>query len=350
MSVEIRLLILAICIILLALKRSGYFEKRKENQKKKEVEEAKEKRKAMMKERRQKALEQKERKDQQTAEILRRVVPGMQQKSVTVAGADVFYLDSGPRGDAPTALLLHSFGGDKENWGGFAKSLIDKGYRAVAPDLPGWGQNPKNPDISYDVMQQTKRVRAFAHKLGLKSFHLVGCGMGATISAAWAYGASSEVLTLTLIEPFGVGVPYPSELDEWLAQDRNPMVITTPAAYDNLLGFLYHQTPDIPEKIKNYRAEQISRHRALYQKIWMEVCHGERAKLLDLVCPELKTRTLLMLGSESRMIHSAVSQAMEQMMPAIQTVVLQGAGHFAMVEQPEAAAGHFLGFVQGNSA
>ena len=57
-----------------------------------------------------------------------------------------------------------------------------------------------------------------------------------------------------------------------------------------------------------------------------------------------------MLGSESRMIHSAVSQAMEQMMPAIQTVVLQGAGHFAMVEQPEAAAGHFLSFVQGNSA
>ena len=71
-------------------------------------------------------------------------------------------------------------------------------------------------------------------------FHLVGHSVGGSIAAAVAYGASQEVASLTLIEPFGVRVPYQSKLDEILAQERNPMVIATPTAYDNLLGFVFH--------------------------------------------------------------------------------------------------------------
>jgi pimeloyl-ACP methyl ester carboxylesterase len=340
-SVEIRVSIVAICVILLVLKRSGFYEWLKEKKKKKARQEAKVERKAQVQEQRRRAEERRGRKETQTAEILRQSVQGLRQKSIEVAGLYTWYLDSGKKNDGPTALLLHGFAGDKENWAAFAPFLLKKGFRVVAPDLPGCGQNPKK-DLGFDVTLQTKRVRAFAHQLGLDKLHLVGCSMGGTIAAAWAYGAQDDVLSLTLIEPFGVGVPYLSELDEWLQQDRNPLVIAGPAAYDNMLGFLYAQPPEMSEKLKNHRAEQICEHRSHYLKMWHEVYQGERAKLLDLILPELKAPTLLLLGAKSRVVHAGTAQAVENIKPSIRTVSLENAGHFAMVDQAAVAAEHFL--------
>jgi len=347
-SVEVRVSIVAICVILLVLKRSGFFEWLKEKNKKRLLQAVKEEKKVQAQEQRRLAEERRGRKEFQTAEILRQSVQGLGQKTVEVAGLDTWYLDSGKRGDGPTALLLHGFAGDKENWASFAPYLLEKGFRVVAPDLPGCGQNPKK-DLGFDVTLQTKRVRAFAHKLGLGNLHLVGCSMGCTIAAAWAYGSRAEVQSLTLIEPFGVGVPYLSELDEWLQQDRNPLVIAGPAAYDNMLGFLYAQPPEMAEKLKSYRAEQICQHRSHFLKMWHEVYQGERAKLLDLLLPELETPILLLLGAKSRVIHSGTAQAVEHIKPSVRTVVLEDAGHFAMVDQAKLAAEHFLSLALNSS-
>ena len=341
--VEVRIAIVIICAVLLYLKRSGFFEKMKERKEKQGKKQAEEERRQKIQERRRQAAERHERKTQETAEVLRRSVVGLNQKSVEVGGSPIFYLEGGPKGDeAPTMVLLHGFAGDKETWAELAKRLVEKRVRVIAPDLPGWGQNVKNPDASYDVTQLTKQMRHFAHALGLQKVHLAGCGIGATVAGAWSYGAKDQVQSLTLIEPFGIGLPYKSELDEWLDQDRNPLVIVAPAAYDNLLTFLYHQPPEMPEKVKQYRAEQICQHRTLYLKMWQQIYHGERAKLLDLVLPELQLPILLLLGEKSRMVHSATAQAVENIKPRARIATIAGAGHFAMAEQPDAVAEHLL--------
>lgn len=348
-SIEVRIFIVAVCVILLVLKRSGFFDWLKNKGKKKALETAKEEKKARIQEQRRRTEERRNRKELQTAQVLLQSVQGLAQKSLEVAGLKIWYLDSGKREGAPTALLLHGFAGDKENWSAFAPHLMEKGFRVVAPDLPGCGQNEKK-EMSFDVIQQTKRVRAFAHKLGLADLHLAGCSMGGTIAAAWAYGAAAEVRTLTLIEPFGIGVPYQSELGEWLQQGRNPFLIVAPAAYDNVLSFLYAKPPEMAEKLKEVRAERISGHRMYYQQMWQEIYQGERAKLLDQLVPELKPPTLLMLGAKSRVVHPATAQAAEAMAPRIHQVLLEDAGHFAMVDQPQAAAEHFLTFVQNSTS
>jgi pimeloyl-ACP methyl ester carboxylesterase len=342
-SVEVRIAIVVICVILLYLKRSGFFEKMKEKREKQGQKQAQAERRQKLQERKRRAVEKQERKAQETAEVLRRSVVGLDQKSIEAGDSEIFYLEGGPKGaEAPTVVLLHSFAGDKETWAELAQRLAAKRLRVIAPDLPGWGQNPKKPEASYDTAQLTKQLRLFAHALGLDKVHLVGCGIGATIAGAWAYGASDQVQSLTLIEPFGIGLPYKSELDEWLDQDRNPLVIVAPAAYDNLLSFLYHQPPEMPEKLKQYRAEQICQNRKLYVKMWQQIYHGERAKLLDLVLPELKLPILLLLGEKSRMVHGATAQAMENMKPRARIAVIPDAGHFVMAEKPAAVAEHLL--------
>jgi len=45
-------------------------------------------------------------------------------------------------GTGPVVLLVHGWGGFKEGWGCLPQALADAGFRAVAVDLPGWGESP----------------------------------------------------------------------------------------------------------------------------------------------------------------------------------------------------------------
>lgn len=340
----IRIAIIIVCFLLLLAKRSDLLGKLREKKKKKERQEAQQRRREQRKEQRQQAQERQAKKKAQTTEILKRGLGRLQQKSLQAAGQEIFYLEGGARPDARPVLLLHGFGGDKENWGKVGQLLIGEGCHLVAPDLPGFGQNVKHPELSYDVTTQTKRVRAFVNKAGLKGFHLVGHSVGGSIAAAIAYSAAKDVASLTLIEPFGVRVPYDSELDKMLVHERNPMVIATPMAYDNLLGFVFHQPPDMPPALKKLRAEQAAENRVHYLKVWKEIREGERANLLDLLLPEVKAKTLVIQGAQSQVIHPATPGVIEAMMTDARSATIEACGHFPMLEQPRATADHLLRF------
>ncbi len=340
----IRVAIIVVCIVGLLAKRYDLLGTLREKKQKKQRRQAQLRKREERKELRQQHQDRQAEKKAQTAEILKRGLGWLQQKSLQAAGQDMWYLEGGTRPDARPVLLLHGFAGDKENWNELGQLLINEGCHIVAPDLPGFGQNAKNPKLSYDVTTQTKRVRAFVNKSGLKSFHLVGHSVGGSIAAAIAYSAPQEVASLTLIEPFGVRVPYETELDKMLEQKRNPMVIATPMAYDNLRGFVFHQPPEISPALKKLRAEQAAENRVFNLKVWKESREGERANLLDLLLPEIKLKTLVVQGAQSNVVHPSTPGVVAAMMIDARSAVIEDCGHFPMLEQPQATADQLLSF------
>ncbi len=347
-SEVIRVALILILIIVLVL-RSGKFRKKlMERRREKEREEAKQQRLAERKEAKRKRRDQLLEKREQTAKILRSNLEALQQKSVKAAGFELFYLEGGDSRQ-PTVLLLHGFAGIKEDWTACANFLVAEGFHVVAPDLPGFGQTVKNPDLQYDVTTQAKRIRALAQKLGLTPSHLVGSSLGGSIAATYAYGAADEVSSLTLIEPFGVRVPHESELDQWLKQDRNPLAIAAPAAYENLLGFLFVEPPAWSEALKQVRAEQIAHNRSFYLKVWQEIRTGEKAYLLDQLLPAIRHRTLVLQGGESKVVHPSTAEMIGRRMKQVQVVVLEGCGHFPAVERPREAAEHLVSFLKASA-
>ncbi len=344
-SEKIRVIIVIILFLAYLVKRFDLIGKVRESRQKKQEEEAKQRLLEERKERRKQHKEQLEVQKTQTAEILKRGLVNLQQKSVKAGGQEIWYLEGGMR-DAPAVLLLHGFAGIKEDWSEVGKALIGEGFHVVAPDLPGFGQNKVYPDLAHDVTSQTKRVRAFVQKAGLSSFHLAGHSMGGSIAAAIAYAAPTDVHSLVLIEPFGVGVPYKSELDNLLEQERNPMVIATPAAYDNLLSFTFHEPPEIAADLKKLRAEQAAKNRAFYLKVWTENRDGERSNLLDLLLPVIKIRALVIMGAQSQVVHPATSGIIEAMMPDSKSTLIDSCGHFPMVEKPRETAAQMLRFLR----
>lgn len=276
-----------------------------------------------------------------------KIAPGIERKMVDVGELEFWYLEGGAKNPV-SVLLLHGFAGDKEQWLGLMSTLVAKGLHVVAPDLPGCGQNDKDPEETYDILTQAKRVRAFAHRLSIRSMHLVGASMGATVAAALARSSPQEVQSLIMIEPFGLRVPRETELDQMLATDRNPLIIAAPAAYDNLNGFLC--ASPAPDRFKRERAERLAADRAVSLKIWQDIREGDRAYLLDILLPELAVRTLTIHGEKSKVVHPASAEVIQHMMPNVRTVTIADCGHLPMIEKMPETAQHVVTFIMPNAA
>lgn len=316
----------------------------KDLREKKREQDAQETKKARLEEARAKARKEQEARMRRTSQILKVDLRDLEQRSMKVAGLDLWYLEGGATRHGPTALLLHGFASRKEDWNAFAGLLLQAGMHVVAPDLPGFGQNEKQPDLGYEVTSQVKRIRAFAGALELRRFHLVGSSLGGAIAAALTYGDPDQVASLTLIEPFGVRVPYESELDQYLKRGLNPFAIATPEAYDNLLGFLFETPPAMADAVKRYCAEEAAAHRDFYLKMWPQIRGGDRAYLLDLLLPEIRVRTLAIQGAKSKVVHPATGKIIANMVRGAQAVEIADCGHLPAVEKPAETVKHFLSF------
>src|SRR3546814_6124508 len=94
---------------------------------------------------------------------------------------------------------------------------LTRDYHVIAPDLPGFGQNERNPDLAYDLQAQTARLKAFADTLGLSRPHVGGNSMGGWIALRYAIEYPDALASLILLNNAGVNGANESELQK---QDR----------------------------------------------------------------------------------------------------------------------------------
>lgn len=269
--------------------------------------------------------------------------PGMAERTVSSRKGRIAYLEGG---DGKTAVvILHGFADAKEDWVPLAQKLTSRGIRVLVPDLPGFGKSYGND--SFEATKLAASIRQLARDADLEIFHLVGHSTGALVAAAYAYGFPTEIASLTLVEPFGIRVPYESDLDKALAAGRNPLLLSAPSGYDALLRFATARPPELRAPDKAARGAALVENRAALQEAWQELREGKRANLLDLLLPAIEVRTRVVLGGRSRVVHPKTSEALPILNPDIDVVVLPDAGHWPMVENPEALSEAIVGAPAG---
>src|SRR6185312_2186457 len=89
-------------------------------------------------------------------------------------------------GSGPLVLLLHGFPQFWWTWRQQLVDLADSGYRAVAPDLRGYGASDK-PPRGYDAFTIASDIAGMIRALGARNAVVVGHDLGGL--AAWATAA-----------------------------------------------------------------------------------------------------------------------------------------------------------------
>ena len=269
---------------------------------------------------------------------------GMVQKSVAVDGRIWPYLAGGDP-SKPLLLLVHGFAGDKDNWSMIAPYLT-RDYHVIAPDLPGFGENERNPDLAYDLQAQTARLKAFADTLGLQRPHVAGNSMGGWIALRYAIDYPDALASLTLLDNAGVNGANESALQKLAAsEDYNPLVLAGLEDADRLVAMVVHKPPHIPSRLKPVLYADALKYRDQLDTIfWVIATEGRDHPLNDRL-GEVKVPTLIIWGRHDQLLDVSCVPVLEAGIAGSVSHIFDHVGHVPMIEDPKATATVMKGFL-----
>ena len=269
---------------------------------------------------------------------------GLELKSAVVDGETWHYLDGGSP-DAPVLLLLHGFGGDKDNWTRFATTLVED-YRVIAPDLPGFGDSARHFDRDYSLPAQRDRLERFVAALKLSPLHIGGNSMGGHLAALYTHANPEHVLSLALLNNAGIDSPRPSEMFLAVGKGENPLLLSSADDFDRLLSFATHKTPFIPWPAKGVVAQKTFEY-AAFNRYVFEALKDERYVPLEPLLGDIEQPVLIIWGEFDRVLDVSSIDVMEPLLPQSRVIVMPDTGHLPMIERPAATAAHYLEFLAG---
>lgn len=272
-----------------------------------------------------------------------RLRAGVTYHQEEVQGYQLAYLDSG--GSRELVIFLHGFGSDKDDWMKIARKLRRK-YRLIAIDLPGFGESSRPSHNKHDIVSQVRRLRAFKEKLHLPSSHLVGQHMGATVGGLFASIYPKDVLSLTMIEPFGVDAPSKSDVERLSTRGWSPLTAGSQRDYERVLGLLYKRPPKMSSSLQKRKLARAMEHQAFEEQSWKQMWEN-RPYLFEQVLPEIKVRSLLFWGDSNKVAHVTGAKIVSQGMPAVIPVLVKGGSHMMILEKSKDVADRLLKFLSG---
>jgi 3-oxoadipate enol-lactonase len=238
-------------------------------------------------------------------------------------------------------LLLHGFGGAKEDFTEWLDPLAAVGWHAVAPDHRGHGASakPEGPD-SYSLAVLARDGLALVDALGWDRYGLLGHSMGGYVAQLMAFAAPGRLLGLVLMDT-GHGPVEGVDLEQASLAGR----IAVESGMDALADIMAtRQSPlDTPahrrllEERPGYREFGDRKLRAtspwLYGSIITELASGEdtldRLAAMDPVPP-----TLVIVGEQDRPFLGS-SRRMADAVTGSALVVIPDAGHSPQFENPD---------------
>jgi len=273
---------------------------------------------------------------------LERQRAGLELQSVVVDGETWPYLEGGSS-DAPVLLLLHGFGGDKDNWTRFSRTLVEN-YRVIAPDLPGFGDSARHPDWDYSLTAQRDRLEGFVADLELSPLHIGGNSMGGQLAALYTHTHPEQVESLFLLNNGGIDAPTTSEFVLAVRRGENPLILSSPDDFDRLLSLAAHEPLFIPWPAKNILAQKTFEY-ASFNRYIFTALRDERRVRLEPLLGDIKEPVLIIWGEFDRVLDVSSIDVMAPLLPQAKVIVMQDTGHLPMLERPAETAAYYLEFL-----
>lgn len=261
---------------------------------------------------------------------------GLVAQEVTVGDLSIAYLTNRDANDGEVLIMLHGFGGNKDNWVRMAGELSEN-YTIYALDLPGHGDSSKALDLGYRLEDQVGYVHDIVSTLDLGTFHIMGNSMGGAIAALYASRHPDQVQSATLFNPAGV-FKYDSELVALVQQGDNPLIISEPGDLERLVDFVMEDKPFVPWPIYEVMEEQALANRPVNERIFQDIRDSGYQNDFRNALNGIRDPVLIVWGKQDRVIDYRNAEVFEERIAVTRTVLLDGIGHVPMIETPDRSA------------
>lgn len=263
-------------------------------------------------------------------------------KELTLASGDRIVYTENDNLTGEPLLLIHGFGGNKDNFTRIANQL--EGYHLIIPDLLGFGESSKPMTADYRSEAQATRLHELLQAKGLTSnIHVGGNSMGGAISVAYAAKYPQEVKSLWLVDPAGfwsAGIPKSLE---GATLENNPLLINKTEDFYRMYDFVMYKPPYIPKSVKAVFAQERIANKELHAKILEQIVTDnveERAKVIA----KYDIPTLVVWGEKDQVIKPETTELISKLIPQSQVIMMPEVGHVPMVEAIDETADDYKAF------
>jgi pimeloyl-ACP methyl ester carboxylesterase len=251
----------------------------------------------------------------------------------TLDGSKVHYKSLG---DGPAALVLvHGWSCDLTFWRAQVPAFAGKA-RLVLIDLPGHGKSDR-PEVNYTMDLFARAVAAVLKDAGVERAVLAGHSMGTPVVRQVYRLHPQKVLGLVAVDGalrrFAV---EPAQLDQFLAPFQEPHFAEGVGKFVDAMF-----TPQTPAEIRTSVKETM-------QKATPRVALSAMRGMFDpAVWAEDKIDVpVQLILARSPFWEGDYREYVKRLAPKAEFHVVEGAGHFLMLEKPEAVNGLLAGFLR----
>lgn len=223
-------------------------------------------------------------------------------------------------GEGDVVVLLHGWGCDHTIWKTTFDTLTTH-HKVIAVDFAGFG-NSNEPTSVWGVEEYAQSIEALLQSLNIKRPTLIGHSFGGRV--AIVYASRNEVERVILTDAAGVkpkrSLNYYRKVYTFkLLKNTLPLLIGRQKAQM------------IIDQRRQKAGSSDYKHATPMMRAILSKCVNED---LCHLMPKVTVPVLLFWGDKDTATPIADAHKMERLMPNAGLVVAEGAGHFAMLEQP----------------
>ena len=248
------------------------------------------------------------------------------------------------------AVFVHGNPGCSQDWRGLLGLVGDFG-RAVAFDMPGFGQAAKPATFDYTVQGYARHLNAVLDTLHIERAHLVLHDFGGPWGLAWATEHVARVASVTLIN---IGI-LPGYKWHYLAKIwRTPVIGELFQLAATRAGFTLlfkHGNPRglprafVDRMFADYDAGTKRAILKLYRATDPNSIEAFTAQVIATLKPH-DIPALVVWGERDPYLPSRYAEIQKQAFPSARIVKLADSGHWPFADNPEAVAAQIIPFLR----
>jgi pimeloyl-ACP methyl ester carboxylesterase len=262
------------------------------------------------------------------------------------AGVRLHCVATGPR-DGPLVLLLHGFPDCWITWKRQLAALGERGFRAVAPEMRGYGDSDKPRAVrEYAESRLAADVDALTQHFGRSKAHVVGHDWGGRAAWCFAMQYPNRIDKLATLN-----VPHPVSMSKGLRTLRQ---------LRKSWYFFYFQLPSLPET--HFTPERLrSLHRRMLSEEDAEVAvramrdprgplnYYRAAARSPAKVRRIDAQTLVIFGIDDRWLGQELADPPPDLVPRAHVERVANAGHWVHADAPDRVNALLLDFLEGTA-
>lgn len=242
-------------------------------------------------------------------------------------------------GSGPVVVLLHAGVADRTMWSEHGASIAAAGYRAIAMDLPGFGEAIPQGELApwSDVLETLD-------SLGVDRATLIGNSLGGAVALSVAVAVPDRVNAMVLVSAPPIDLqPSPRLRAAWDAEHsalaRGDIEGAVTAVVDAWT------LPDAPEELRD-RVARMQRRAFELQAAAGDLPEAEDPVMVDPTpLGRLDFPTLIAVGEFDMPDFRLGAESLAKQLRGAKQIMIADAGHLAPIEQPARFREIVLGFL-----